>query len=429
MGRFFLQTVGKVVEVDRSISGPGVANGECPCDEDGGSQGDHTVLQLFHLAGGYGAIPPHFPVNSPTAIFCSCSLSPVISFFDSDVDEDEVLHHQQQQINLRGWGRASSSHLLPPLFRSGARMGSLPISASVRQLRRAVHCRRFPAALERPAYGSRWEEVLGIGNDARASEMEWKKRWLAVSWSHLSGPSRSFLWLLTHRRTPLLYKPWIRLHYNIPSGRCVLCTDSIVESFQHLFSECSFASLLWNFIAPLMTELGFDFYDNLPARMIGDISKYDPRSLLQAVWTCEHTPSAGKIREWVRYMWAEIRGVAVKTIWDARCELLHNRNNDIPALQVLASHKLTCTLRLFVLMKTPSRFRDASASSRRSDEVENFYRLTWGKIAPQILHLTPHQWLSHRVDPVSAGALHQHGHAKMKLDFSLAPSSLRVSCS
>ena len=147
-------------------------------------------------------------------------------------------------------------------------------------------------------------------------------------------------------------------------------TDSIVESFQHLFSECSFPSLLWNFIAPLMTELRFDFHDDLPARMKGDISKYDPRSLLQAVWSCEHTPSAGEIRVWVRYMWTEIRGVVLKTIWDARCELLHNRNNDIHALQVLASYKLTCTLRLFVLMKTPSRFRDASASSCRSDEVE-----------------------------------------------------------
>ena len=240
------------------------------------------MLQLFHLAGGYGAIPSHLPVNSPTAVFCSCSLSPVISFEDSDLAEGEMVHQQQQQISLRGWGRASSSHLLPPLFRSGVRMGSLTISSSVRQLRRAVHSRRFSASLERPACESRWEEVLAVDNEGRASEMEWKKRWLAVSRSQLSGPTRSFLWLLTHRRTPLLYKPWIRLHYNIPSGCCVLCTDAIVESFQHLFSECSFASLMWNCISPLMTELGFGFYADVQGRLVGDVSKYDPSALLQA---------------------------------------------------------------------------------------------------------------------------------------------------
>lgn len=133
-----------------------------------------------------------------------------------------------------------------------------------------------------------WEKLVPISVPKRRSpclkEGEWKQRWLAISRCHISGATRPFLWLLLHRRTPLMYKPWLRHHYHSVTGRCMVCAEDRVETFQHLFIECEAATFLWEGLTPLLEAVRFNFADTHQGRLLGDVSGFDTSPLITAAW-------------------------------------------------------------------------------------------------------------------------------------------------
>ena len=123
-----------------------------------------------------------------------------------------------------------------------------------------------------------------------ASDSEWGARWRALSSVQLSGPTRSFLWRLSHRRLHLLSAQWFASHHQSDPIR-LLCNLNQRETYSHLFSDCPAAKRLWDFIPPLQDRLHADPEgDQRPARLLGDITSFSTHWRLTAEWNEEAPP-------------------------------------------------------------------------------------------------------------------------------------------
>ena len=64
-----------------------------------------------------------------------------------------------------------------------------------------------------------------------------------------------------------------RHHYHNVAGRCMVCAEDRVETFQHLFIECEAATFLWEGLTPLLEAVRFNFADtHQGGRLLGDVS-------------------------------------------------------------------------------------------------------------------------------------------------------------
>ena len=170
----------------------------------------------------------------------------------------------------------------------------------------------------------------------------------------------------------------------------MVCSEDKVETFQHLFIDCEVASFLWEGLLPVFDVLRFNFGGTPRSVLLGDVSGFDTSNLATADWP-ERTPSEDTLINWVRLLWTEIRGATLKAIWDARCARLHHNRlvDNVQSTKGYAFHKMLGSLRSLVLMKTPSQYRSIHVAQQEGEDLANFYKLTWGKIAPMILSIAP----------------------------------------
>ena len=164
--------------------------------------------------------------------------------------------------------------------------------------------------------------VLPLINTSAA---EWSLRWGSIKALRLSGPTRSFMWRLSHRRLPLLSQQWLADHYQRPTT-CIMCTSGERETFSHLFSDCATASSLWSTLHPLLSLLHMNhLVDQRPARLIGDLSPFSLSWLQTTNWSSVSAspPSTTQLLHLVRGSWTAIRAITLKAIWDAKCDFLH----------------------------------------------------------------------------------------------------------
>ena len=276
--------VGVVTEVDVTRSGPreldGADRDECVCGLEGGSQGDLVMLQRVDSQGGYGQLQleavQDAPHHAQLMAACSCTLSRV------HVSEDRM-----QGAVATSWLVPSLvSATVPPRLRSRGRVPTpFSLSAPVSHLRSFYRAHRLPSSFTtRPRAELKWGAELALANNGlmdyhaakqldnrkqqllvveeagrgaelrglvMVSDSEWGQRWSALSSARLSGPTRSFLWKLTHRRTPNLAQQWLAQHYQRPD-RCLLCAEHSSETYSHLFSDCTTAAAIWQELVPVL---------------------------------------------------------------------------------------------------------------------------------------------------------------------------------
>ena len=368
----------------------------------------------------FGAsLPPPAPLPplTPEQVSCSCNLSPVMN------------------INDRMQGTAWYTHLIPPLLSS-----SLPprawrtsstatpprVFSDIRTLRNVfLRSTLRPSFPSRPPAEQKWIAELALHNhqllpydeakvlpcvpgmvDAvrshptitpftttravlpliNTSAAEWSLRWGSIKALRLSGPTRSFMWRLSHRRLPLLSQQWLADHYQRPTT-CIMCTSGERETFSHLFSDCATASSLWSTLHPLLSLLHMNhLVDQRPARLIGDLSPFFSLSWLQTTnWSSVSAspPSTTQLLHLVRGSWTAIRAITLKAIWDARCDLLHANTPTRELARSQAHGQIQTFLRTLAYLHTPSLLRGVHRPA--SSLQEKNASLTWGKLAGVLL--------------------------------------------
>ena len=222
-------------------------------------------------------------------------------------------------------------------------------------------------------------------------DSEWSARWRALSSVHLSGPTRSFMWRLTHRSLHLLSASWYA-RYHQRDQMCLLCTQRRPETYSHLFSDCPTASLLWDITRPLLVQLRANLEGDLrPARLLGDLSIFPLHWRMSASWPEDGAarPSADRFKHLVRMMWTEIRAIVLKAIWEARCDILHANIPTRDQAIAQARTRIKSTLRTLAYQKLPSLLPGILASRTSGDLA--FYNLTWGATTALQLLLPRHQ--------------------------------------
>ena len=191
-----------------------------------------------------------------------------------------------------------------------------------------------------------------------ATDQVWESRWENISQLRVSGPIRAFLFKLTHRRLPLLSQPWIAGHYGRPNV-CLLCSDNQPESYSHVFSDCRLATMLWTSVHGVTRTLGGNTeMDQRPARLLGDLSNFSVSRIRQKwlrSFPTNPPPGTAKVIKWLERTWGEVRAVVLKSIWEARCDLLHNNVESRNAATALASSRLHQRISSIAYRGIPSR--------------------------------------------------------------------------
>ena len=415
--------VGVVKEVDDTHTGPLERNGEdrdeCICGDEYGSQGDCIKLDpIPHVEAAGTWDPDHSSPVNQWVTCCSCNLTPVYT----------TSTHLYGAMSLTALApHLLSSQLMQP--EEGGDPTALTLSASIRQLRQHFLRLQRPASFSpSPEAEHKWIAELAFHNHEIRSYQQaklltsaaeraeavsshpsptpdivrtlistpqaiWRARWMSISRVQMSGPVRSFLFRLMHRRLPLLSAPWRANFYNRDSS-CLMCSQQHPESYSHLFSECDLATRMWQEIQPITTciQPTLDHHDPRPARLIGDISHADLQRVL-GEWpqgAAAPSPATSVVGDWMRDTWNEVRATVAYPIWIARCSVLagslsRDEARDQAALQ--ARH----LLRTLTYGKIPS-LMGGIPQPNISEARSTFNQLIWGKVAHLLLfqrHLPP----------------------------------------
>ena len=193
-------------------------------------------------------------------------------------------------------------------------------------------------------------------------------------------------------RAILLSAPWVESYYGLPST-CIMCGhEGCDESYSHLFSDCPFATAVWEAISPICDALHVHLppgRDARPARLIGDIEQFDLGWIEALAWDqgpAPKCPLAARCRALFRSLWTEVRGVVLHAIWRARCDVLHDTTATVAEARVQAIGRVRTTLTSLYYAKVPSPLKGALRSS--SEVMLFFYLQTWGRARD--LLLLPH---------------------------------------
>ena len=361
---------GVVTNVDFERSG--IDDNGCICEDAAGVQGDRVFLKDITGAGGFGARTASIPAVEWCG--CSCTLCPALVLDDKLVGGSH-------------WTWLHPDGFIHPDD------PDLALDAPVRDLRRALHAKAFKSvAALRPDVENRWPHHLGVDE---SSTSEWEARWLVISRCNLSGAHRSLMWLILHRRSPLLFRPWISAFYQRDST-CLLCGRH-PESFVHLFSDCSFSRPLWRLLAPLLVQLGVECDRPRAARLVGDITGVDVNLLREACpWPFDPDgapPEPACVKEWFRGIWTDLRGIVLKAIWSARNARLFE-NEEIAALSRASCGKVVADLRVLGLSAAGGDDWEAAPPPSPPDLADPprkkiFVKWVWGIFLPLILELSP----------------------------------------
>ena len=243
------------------------------------------------------------------------------------------------------------------------------------------------AAAARPGPHPRLQQQL-----LAATKHEWEKRWMEINRLQVAGPIRSFIFKLTHRRLHLLSQPWLAAHYG-RQDRCLLCDTNHSETYSHVFSDCTFASNLWSSLNLLQDALKMDLTsDPRPARLVGDLSIFSVQGIISS-WRAQHPPpppppKTVKVEKWLRRTWGEVRAMVLKSIWEARCDLLHHNTETQPAAAASALSKLRSRISALAYTRLPSTLVALRHERLAPPTVaeEGLNRLIWGRVAHQLLH-------------------------------------------
>jgi len=416
--------VGVVHQVDSTFTGPLLRDGpdrdECVCGEEGGSQGDCVLLEPTQHVGGAGVRATNVDEGEVAMVTCcSCVLTPV------------------HTTDKRLYGAMSLTNLAPNLLTAQLKGGGdeahpLTLGASVRLIRNAFMQQMAPAAAKLPPVAEhKWAAELGLSNFGittyqaakqmqnveemraavnahpnppppqlnqllNATQSTWRSRWVSISRVQLSGPLRSFLYKLMHRTLPLLHNTW-RANYYGRTTNCMMCTDQQPETYSHLFSDCAFASTLWNKaqeVTQILLPLLQPHMDPRPARLIGDITQSDVQQLRESWPNAEmeqhQQPTERRLTAWTRDAWNEVRATILHSIWISRCELLAG-TVDADEAKARAAVKSDLLLRSLAYTKLPSLLPGIIAHTQ-SQVKQTFYKLTWGKLTHLLLlprHVVP----------------------------------------
>ena len=413
-------TLGRVVEVDPSQTGPVNQDGDdrdaCPCK--GKSGGSCTTIALAQHDGGYGPEPPTDTSDAVQVVVCSCVLSPT--------------HTGQGRM----YGPVTLTRLSPPALTAPGPEGPtgtprpvLTLLSPTRQLRKFFLYQMTPSQhVGRPPAERKWVAELALHNQGTVpydqakslsvdemkaaienhpgdnpilqrrlvdtSATEWGMRWESINQLKVSGPIRSFLFKLTHRRLFLLSQSWLAGHYS-RSNTCLLCSDSRPESYSHLFSDCQFAARLWASVDSVTQALGGSLdVDQRPARLVGDLTTFSVQRLRDA-WAqtlASPPPAYAKVAKWLRRAWGETRAMVLKTIWEARCDILHNNVESQIEAAAPASSRLKQRICSIVYRRTPSNLPLSPSVLATSALEQNLNQITWGTVSDTLLldrHITP----------------------------------------
>ena len=203
------------------------------------------------------------------------------------------------------------------------------------------------------------EANLGVVPDQlrrvlEVTDGEWSERWETLQQCELSGPIRSFLFKLNHRRLPLFSVAWLQQHYG--RSHCILCQREEKETYSHLFSECEVAEQLWQAASPMIALLQISpTADMRPMRLVGDLSHAKLGNLGNHWPNDQPRPTQDKLWRWTRVLWTEMRAAVLHPIWMARCALL--AGDEITTREEAAqraSQQSTMLLRSLVYRKVPS---------------------------------------------------------------------------
>ena len=217
-----------------------------------------------------------------------------------------------------------------------------------------------------------------------------------ISRCSLAGAYRSLMcWLIMHRRSPLLFRPWISAFYQ-RNSTCLLCGRH-PESFVHLFSDCSFSRPLWHLLSPLMVQIGVECDRPRAARLVGDISGVDVDLLKEACpWPLDpdgEPPATAGVKEWFRSVWTDLRGIVLKAIWSARNARLFE-DVDVATLTRTSWGKVVADLRALGLSAAGGDLWEVAPPPGPPDIADPpskkiFRKWVWGIFLPLVLELSP----------------------------------------
>ena len=161
------------------------------------------------------------------------------------------------------------------------------------------------------------------------------------------------------------YHYWFESYYGLPPT-CIMCGHAgCDESYSHLFSDCPFATSVWEAIAPICDALHVSLnpdIDARPARLVGDISQFDRGWITALPWdqgSAPKCPPSARCQRLFRSLWTEVRGVVLHAIWRARCDILHESTPTVVEARVQAIGRVRSTLTALYYAKVPSPLKGA----------------------------------------------------------------------
>ena len=187
----------------------------------------HARASHHHHTASGGGVCGELTLGNEKERVCSCQLGKLIT-------------HDGWAYGVESQNIVDIPHLVSGI--------DITLYSPVKLLRAAIHRRTYPSLTPQPNSTVKWRQELTI-----PLRLPWEELWPVIGSAQVSGQVRSLLYFLMHRALPLLSRPWISSHFDLPDV-CLLCGEGS-ETYTHLFASCPQVREVWACATLLLESL------------------------------------------------------------------------------------------------------------------------------------------------------------------------------